>query len=157
MKLHEDKFAFLNIINLIHEDSSIRADILEKDYYVTLTSQCRSKCHTRHKAVGAQRKGREGSRAKRPAVKYHRRECRRPVSRLHSYPKAVPESRLRIGLQEWQRALQSGSRSVFSCLWEQPPLEFCEVNGLEAHSGTAVTAKYLCLEVKADQCARALG
>ena len=36
MKLHEDKFAFLNIINLIHEDSSIRADILEKDYYVTL-------------------------------------------------------------------------------------------------------------------------
>ena len=24
MKLHEDKFAFLNIINLIHEDSSIR-------------------------------------------------------------------------------------------------------------------------------------
>ena len=36
MKLHEDKFAFLNIINLIHEASSIRADILEKDYYVTL-------------------------------------------------------------------------------------------------------------------------
>ncbi|MFR6290029.1 MAG: hypothetical protein ACLUKQ_01085 [Peptococcaceae bacterium] len=36
MKLHEDKFAFLNIISLIHEDSSIRADILEKDYYVTL-------------------------------------------------------------------------------------------------------------------------
>ena len=36
MKLHEDKFAFLNIINLIHEDSSIRADILEKDYYVTV-------------------------------------------------------------------------------------------------------------------------
>ena len=34
MKLHEDKFAFLNIINLIHEASSIRADILEKDYYV---------------------------------------------------------------------------------------------------------------------------
>lgn len=38
MKLHEDKFAFLNIINLIHEDSSIRADILEKDYYVKLIS-----------------------------------------------------------------------------------------------------------------------
>ena len=36
MKLHEDKFAFLNIINLIHEASSIRTDILEKDYYVTL-------------------------------------------------------------------------------------------------------------------------
>ena len=48
-------------------------------------------------------------------------------------------------------------RSVFSCLWEQPPLEFCEVNGLEAHPGTAVAAKYLCLEVKADQCAGALG
>lgn len=36
MKLHEDKFAFLNIINLIHEASGIRSDILEKDYYVTL-------------------------------------------------------------------------------------------------------------------------
>ena len=64
--------------------------------------------------------------------------------------------KLRIGSQEWQRALQSGSQSVFSCLWEQPPLEFCEVDGLEAHLGTTVAAKYLCLEVKADQCARAL-
>ena len=36
MKLHEDKLAFLNIINLIHEVSSIRSDIIEKDYYVTL-------------------------------------------------------------------------------------------------------------------------
>lgn len=36
MNLHEDKFAFLNIINLVHEDSGIRSDILEKDYYVTL-------------------------------------------------------------------------------------------------------------------------
>ena len=36
MKLHEDKFAFLNIISLIHEASGIRSDILEKDYYVTL-------------------------------------------------------------------------------------------------------------------------
>ena len=30
MKLHEDKFAFLNIINLIHEASGIRSDILGK-------------------------------------------------------------------------------------------------------------------------------
>ena len=30
MNLHEDKFAFLNIINLVHEDSGIRSDILEK-------------------------------------------------------------------------------------------------------------------------------
>ena len=29
MNLHEDKFAFLNIINLIHEDSSIRADVTD--------------------------------------------------------------------------------------------------------------------------------
>ena len=36
MNLHEDKLAFLNIINLVHEDSGIRSDILEKDYYVTL-------------------------------------------------------------------------------------------------------------------------
>ena len=36
MNLHEDKFAFLNIINLVHEDSGIRSDILEKDYDVTL-------------------------------------------------------------------------------------------------------------------------
>ena len=36
MKLHEDKLAFLNIINLIHEVSGIRSDIIEKDYYVTL-------------------------------------------------------------------------------------------------------------------------
>ena len=36
MNLHEDKIAFLNIINLVHEDSGIRSDILEKDYYVTM-------------------------------------------------------------------------------------------------------------------------
>ena len=36
MNLHEDKLAFLNIINLVHEDSGIRSDILEKDYYVTM-------------------------------------------------------------------------------------------------------------------------
>lgn len=36
MKLHEDKFAFLNIINLIHEASGIRSDILEK----TIMSRC---------------------------------------------------------------------------------------------------------------------
>lgn len=36
MRLHEDKYSFLTIINLIHESSGIREDILEKDYYVTL-------------------------------------------------------------------------------------------------------------------------
>ena len=36
MKLHEDKYSFLNILNLINESSGIRTDILEKDYYVTL-------------------------------------------------------------------------------------------------------------------------
>lgn len=39
MKLHEDKYAFLTIINLIHETSGIRGDILEKDYYVSLLLQ----------------------------------------------------------------------------------------------------------------------
>ena len=33
MKLHEDRYAFLTIINLIHEISGIRSDILEKGYY----------------------------------------------------------------------------------------------------------------------------
>ena len=36
MKLHRDKFSFLNIIGLIHGITGIREDILEKDYYVTL-------------------------------------------------------------------------------------------------------------------------
>lgn len=36
MKLHEDRYAFLTIINLIHDVSGIRSDILEKDYYVSL-------------------------------------------------------------------------------------------------------------------------
>lgn len=36
MKLHEDKYSFLNIIGLIHKASGIREDIIEKDYYVTL-------------------------------------------------------------------------------------------------------------------------
>jgi hypothetical protein len=36
MRLHEDKYSFLNIIDLIHEASGIREDILEKDYYVSL-------------------------------------------------------------------------------------------------------------------------
>ena len=39
MKLHEDRYAFLTIINLIHEISGIRSDILEKDYYVSLLLQ----------------------------------------------------------------------------------------------------------------------
>ncbi len=36
MKLHKDRFSFLNIIGLIHDITGIREDILEKDYYVTL-------------------------------------------------------------------------------------------------------------------------
>lgn len=36
MKLHMDRFSFLNIIGLVHEVSGIREDILEKDYYVKL-------------------------------------------------------------------------------------------------------------------------
>ena len=36
MMLHEDKYAFLALINQIHEVSGIRLDILEKDYYVSL-------------------------------------------------------------------------------------------------------------------------
>ena len=39
MKLHEDRYAFLTIINLIHEISGIRSEILEKDYYVSLLLQ----------------------------------------------------------------------------------------------------------------------
>ena len=39
MKLHEDRYAFLTIINLIHEISGIRGDIVEKDYYVSLLLQ----------------------------------------------------------------------------------------------------------------------
>lgn len=35
MRLHKDKFSFLNIIGLIHGVTGIREDILEKDYYVT--------------------------------------------------------------------------------------------------------------------------
>lgn len=36
MKLHMDRFSFLNIIGHAYEISGIREDILEKDYYVTL-------------------------------------------------------------------------------------------------------------------------
>lgn len=36
MKLHRDKYSFLNIIGIIHGVTGIREDILEKDYYVTL-------------------------------------------------------------------------------------------------------------------------
>ena len=36
MKLHEDKYSFLDIIGHIRETSGIREDIIEKDYYVTL-------------------------------------------------------------------------------------------------------------------------
>ena len=33
----------------------------------------------------------------------------------------------------------------------QPPLEFCEINGLKADPAAAVAAQHICLEVKADQ------
>ena len=36
MMLHEDRYAFLALLNQIHEVSGIRLDILEKDYYVSL-------------------------------------------------------------------------------------------------------------------------
>ncbi|HIV79727.1 MAG TPA: nucleotidyl transferase AbiEii/AbiGii toxin family protein [Candidatus Avanaerovorax faecigallinarum] len=36
MKLHEDRYAFLTIIGIIHEASGIRSDVLEKDYYVSM-------------------------------------------------------------------------------------------------------------------------
>jgi hypothetical protein len=36
MRLHEDREAFLTLLNLIHDQTNVRLDILEKDYYVTL-------------------------------------------------------------------------------------------------------------------------
>ena len=36
MMLHEDRYAFLAILNQVHDVSGIRLDILEKDYYVSL-------------------------------------------------------------------------------------------------------------------------
>ncbi len=36
MKLHEDRYSFIAILNRIHDTSKVRTDILEKDYYVTL-------------------------------------------------------------------------------------------------------------------------
>ena len=36
MMLHEDRYAFLAILNQIHDSSGVRLDILEKDYYVSL-------------------------------------------------------------------------------------------------------------------------
>ncbi len=36
MMLHEDRYAFLAILNQIHEVSGVRLDILEKDYYVSM-------------------------------------------------------------------------------------------------------------------------
>jgi hypothetical protein len=33
MRLYEDNYSFLNVINLVHEVSGVRSDILEKDYY----------------------------------------------------------------------------------------------------------------------------
>lgn len=36
MMLHEDRYAFLAILNQIHDSSGVRPDILEKDYYVSL-------------------------------------------------------------------------------------------------------------------------
>ena len=34
--LHEDRYAFLAILNQTHDTSGARLDILEKDYYVSL-------------------------------------------------------------------------------------------------------------------------
>lgn len=36
MKLHEDKYSFLALLGAIHNETGIRQDILEKDYYVCL-------------------------------------------------------------------------------------------------------------------------
>ncbi len=36
MRLHEDRLSFLNMLEIVHEVTGIREDILEKDYYVTL-------------------------------------------------------------------------------------------------------------------------
>lgn len=36
MMLHEDRYAFLAILNQIHDTSGVRLDILEKGYYVSL-------------------------------------------------------------------------------------------------------------------------
>lgn len=36
MKLHEDTAAFKQLLKLVHRNSGIRTDVLEKDYYVTL-------------------------------------------------------------------------------------------------------------------------
>ncbi|MCD7966734.1 MAG: nucleotidyl transferase AbiEii/AbiGii toxin family protein, partial [Clostridiaceae bacterium] len=47
MKLHQDKYSFLNIIGLIHKASGIREDIIEKDYYVTLLLKELSEKQTR--------------------------------------------------------------------------------------------------------------
>ncbi len=43
MKLHRDRFSFLNIIGLIHGITGIRESILEKDYYVKLFLKMLSK------------------------------------------------------------------------------------------------------------------
>ena len=36
MMLHEDRYAFLAILNRVHDVSGVRPDILEKDYYVSM-------------------------------------------------------------------------------------------------------------------------
>lgn len=36
MRLHEDKYAFMALLNSVHDGTGIRQDILEKDYYVCL-------------------------------------------------------------------------------------------------------------------------
>ena len=36
MKLHEDKYSFLALLSAIYNETGIRQDILEKDYYVCL-------------------------------------------------------------------------------------------------------------------------
>ena len=36
MRLHEDKEAFRLLLEMIHEQTGYRTDVLEKDYYVIL-------------------------------------------------------------------------------------------------------------------------
>ena len=39
MKLHEDKDAFGLLLENIHEKTGYRTDVLEKDYYVVITTK----------------------------------------------------------------------------------------------------------------------
>ena len=54
MKLHEDKDAFGLLLENIHEKTGYRTDVLEKDYYVVITTRrpttsCRRPCSARRR------------------------------------------------------------------------------------------------------------